>query len=257
MASMIKRKGKNGGAYYAVYPLNGRRKWKRLSKLHAVSKKMFKELEHQLEMGDYEETIRENKPIPISQFAKERYLPWVETRRARKSYSTAKNSFVNLLRFFKDTPLSAIDGKMIEDYIKQRKDKVKPRTVNIELTYLGAMFNRAIAEKYFFKENPVRKVEKLKVPKRHPRFLSNEEMQRLWEAATPWVRIFITVSAYSGMRSGEISNMQWRDIDWVRNVIKVPITKTGREREIPMDPVLKKTLLTMEELLVGAKENVR
>jgi integrase len=149
---------------------------------------------------------------------------------------------VNLLKYFKDTPVSRIDSKMIEDYIKTRKDKVRPRTVNIELTYLGAMFRRAIEEKYLFKENPIKSVEKLKVPKRHPRFLSVEEMQRLWDAASAWVRIFIVISTHSGMRAGEVSNLRWRDIDWGRNIIKIPITKTNRERELPMTPVLRSTL---------------
>jgi len=179
MASMLKRKSKNGIKYYAIYRLNGRQKWKSLGSSNAVAKIKLKEIEYKLEMNDTEDFFKKDKPIPLSQFANERFLPWMETRRSRKSFLAARNSFVNLLKFFKDTPLSKIDPRMIEDYIKTRINNVKPRTVNIELIYLGSMLNRAIEEKYLYKDNPVRKVEKLKVPKRHPRFLSVEEIQRL------------------------------------------------------------------------------
>ncbi|MFH1542717.1 MAG: site-specific integrase [bacterium] len=264
MASILKRKGKKGVVYYIVYRFNGRQKWKSVGKSYSVAKLRLKELEYKLEIGQAEDIIRQDKPIPISQFAKERYLPWMETRRAPKTYQYAKNSCKRLLEFFKDTPLSRIEPKMIEDYIKHRKDHVKPRTVNLELTCLQHMFKRAIEEKYYFKNNPVRRVEKLKVPKRHPRFLSPEEMQRFWGVASPWVRIFIVVAAHSGMRAGEISNFKWADIDWQRNIIKIKITKTDREREIPMDVVLaralvwfKKNYIDFRRMLVMSRNSVQ
>jgi site-specific recombinase XerD len=247
MASILKRKGKRGEVYYLVYRLNGRQKWKSVGKSYAIAKLKLKELEYKLEIGDLDELLRKDKPIPFSQFAKERYLPWMETRRAHKTFLYAKNSCVSLLKFFRDTPLPQITPKMIEDYIKQRKDIVKPRTINLELTCLQHLFNRAIEEKYCFRENPVKKVEKLKVPKRHPRFLSIEEMQRLWLEASPWVRIFVVVASHSGMRAGEITNLRWEHIDWARNIIKVPITKTNREREVPMVGALRQTLLWFRE----------
>lgn len=247
MASILKRKGKKGSTYYIVYWLNGRQKWRKVGKSYAIAKIRLKELEFKLATNDIEDIIRKDKPIPFSQYVSERYLPWMEARKARKTYLSAVNSCVNLNRFFRDTPLPQIDNKMIEDYIRTRKDKVKPRTVNIELTCLGQILRRSIEEKYLFKENPIKGIEKLKVTKKHPRFLSKEEMQRLWEAATPWTRIFIVVSAHSGMRAGEISNLRWQDIDWARNIIQVKITKTNREREIPMDPFLRKTLLWFRE----------
>lgn len=243
MSSLIKRKGRHGPIYYLVYCLNGRRKWKALGANYSVAIIKQKELEYKLQTNDVEDFLRQDKPIPFSQFAKERYLPWMETRRAHKTFLYAKNSCVSLLKFFRDTPLSQINPKMIEDYIKQRKDMVKPRTINLELTCLQHLYNRAIEEKYYFRDNPVRKVEKLKVPKRHPRFLSSEEMQRLWQEASPWVRIFVVVASHSGMRAGEITNLRWEHIDWVRNIIKVPITKTNREREVPMVATLRQTLL--------------
>lgn len=242
MASLHKRKLKKGIVYYAIYRINGRQKWKSLGCNYSVAKIKLKEIEYKLALGDIG-GLKKDKAIPFSQFANERYLPWMETRRAKKTYLSAKNSCVRLLRFFKDAPLTCIDSKMIEDYIKTRKDKVKPRTVNIELTCLGQIFRKAIEEKYYSKENPVRRIEKLKVPQRHPRFLSKEEMQNIWKVSSPWVKVFIAVSAHSGMRAGEISSLCWDDIDWARNVIRVRTTKTNIEREIPMDDFLKIMLL--------------
>ncbi|MFC1496285.1 tyrosine-type recombinase/integrase [Candidatus Margulisiibacteriota bacterium] len=250
MASLIKRKSGKGTIYTIVYQYNGKRKWKSAGKIYSVAKIKLKELEYKLEMGQLEEQIKRDKPIPFAQFVKDRYLPFMETRRARNTFIYAVNSSNRLIDFFKDIPLASIDSKLIEDYIKQRKDHVKPRTVNIELGCLGHILKRAIEEQYLFKDNPIKKVEKLKVPRRHPRFLSREEMQKLWEHSSPWIRIFIVVASHSGMRAGEISNMQWHDIDWTRNLIKVKITKTNREREVPMDKVLVNTLKWFREYYI-------
>lgn len=247
MACILKRQGKKGTKYYIVYRLNGRQKWKSVGNTYAVAKLKLKEFEYKLETRDFEDWLKRDKPIPFSRFVNERYLPWMETRRERNTYLSAIYSCKHLIKFFKETPLSRLDNKMIEEYIKQRKNKVKPRTVNIELTCLGHIFKRAIEEKYYFKENPFNRIEKLKVPRKNPRFLSPEEMQKLWKNATPWTRIFIVVASHSGMRAGEVSNLRWYDIQWNRNIIQVKLTKTNREREIPMDTILRKTLLWFKE----------
>jgi len=59
--------------------------------------------------------------------------------------------------------------------------------------------------------------------------------------------MFIVVSANSGMRAGEVSRFRWQDIDWTRNIIKIPITKTNREREVPMPQVLRNSLLWFKD----------
>ncbi|MGS0892699.1 tyrosine-type recombinase/integrase [Burkholderia stagnalis] len=45
----------------------------------------------------------------------------------------------------------------------------------------------------------------------------------------------------AAMRAGEIINARWTDIDWDRCVIRLPRTKTGVPRDVPLSA---KTLAT-------------
>lgn len=49
-------------------------------------------------------------------------------------------------------------------------------------------------------------------------------------------RIAWTVAIYSGLRLGELWALEWRDVDFERNVLIVRKSKTDRKREVPMLP---------------------
>jgi integrase len=72
----------------------------------------------------------------------------------------------------------------------------------------------------------------LRVPRRFPRFLSDDEAARLLDAAPVEWRSTILVGLRTGLRIGELRGLQWGDIDFPRGVVVVRRTDPGR-RDMP------------------------
>jgi len=69
------------------------------------------------------------------------------------------------------------------------------------------------------------------------RVLSTEEEERLLDAlkGNELVRGIITIALHTGLRRGEIFNLEWRDLDFDRETIEVRESKSGKKRLVPMN----------------------
>src|SRR5690606_37493512 len=120
-----------------------------------------------------------------------------------------------------------------------------PRTVNTRLGVVARMLSVAV-ELEILIGSP--KPRYLRVPKRFPRFLSDDEARRLLAAAADQWRPMILVGLRTGMRVGELRGLRWSDVDFPRGVIVVrrndpgrpdmPVTtkKSGSERLVALSP---------------------
>ena len=54
--------------------------------------------------------------------------------------------------------------------------------------------------------------------------------------------MFVAIALYTGMRQGEIARLRWRDIDFEKETITIPDSKTGNPRTIPLETPLKQLL---------------
>jgi len=107
------------------------------------------------------------------------------------------------------------------------------------------MFNVARKEWKWIKENPVADLSfSIGNKNARERWLSVEEEKLLLVKATnpEWLRPLIIVALHTGMRRGEILNLTWKDIDFVRRVIRVMQSKNGEKRTIPMSQTVLMTL---------------
>ena len=160
----------------------------------------------------------------------EKYL--AEHGHWRDPYSIKKLSSV-----FKGFCLSEITPRVIADYRKKRLETVKPATVYQELALLRRMFNVAIREWEWLKENPASKLSfSVGNKNARDRWLTVEEEKELLTCATnpQWLRRLLVVALHTGMRKGEIRNLRWQDIDFTRRIITVVKSKNGEKRTIPM-----------------------
>lgn len=153
-----------------------------------------------------------------------------------------------LVKFFGDTELRKITPLMIERFRKSRlKTGNTKSTCNRYLALLKRMFNIAIEEGYA-EENPVKKIkfysegDTLK-----ERVLTEEEEERLMEASSNHLKSILTVALNTGMRRGEILNLQWRQIDIRVRRVRVEKTKSGKVRHIPMNDILFEELLKLRD----------
>ena len=125
---------------------------------------------------------------PVDDIAFADFMPlYMEYARANKAKNTSEME-QQVLRgrigpCFGHRLISQVDGRDVERYkVKRQKDGVGAQSINRELTLLSVVFRHAMRLGYA-RKNPVRDVERLRVSKRPPRFLSHEEIERLLSEA--------------------------------------------------------------------------
>jgi len=93
------------------------------------------------------------------------------------------------------------------------------------------------------------------------KYYTSQEVTKMLEASTGWFNVFLTVAFYSGLRTGELIALQWKDIDFSKNQIIVQrskrhgklreTTKTGICRVVDMPTPVAKALQTLHETRVS------
>jgi len=114
-----------------------------------------------------------------------------------------------------------------------------PGTVLREMSILSCAIERARAEWGLdLRESPLARVAKPKErPPRERRIDPTEEAQ-LYEGCersrNPYLRPAIEFALVTAMRQGEIVSLEWRNVDLVKRTARLPITKNGRSRTVPL-----------------------
>ena len=142
---------------------------------------------------------------------------------------------------FGDKPLDAITTDDIEAFRDARKAAGRSAvTVNHDLKLLRKMFNWGIRKGYVertpFKigTEPAITLEK-EIP-RARRFETDEDEQRVLNAANPQLRAVVIAILDTGCRPGEILSLQWEDLNLERRELTVQAvkSKTRTARMIPI-----------------------
>ena len=117
-----------------------------------------------------------------------------------------------------------------------RSLKATPYEANRTLAVMSKMFN--LAELWGLRpdgSNPCRHIKRLPEEKR-TRFLSTEELERLGEvlieaeatgSEAPSIVAAIRLLIFTGCRLSEIWTLRWEDVDFDRQCLRLPTTKTG------------------------------
>jgi len=117
-----------------------------------------------------------------------------------------------------------------------------PRTARYSLEFVRQVFNHAIRQGLYVGENPVSKVKLPKVDNRRMRFLSREEAEALLKnlaGRSKTTHDIAAVSLYAGLRFGEITALQWSDVDLERGILLLRDTKSGKTRAAFMNDQIK------------------
>ncbi len=135
--------------------------------------------------------------------------------------------------------LAQLKASHFVTYREKRLKQVKPGTVNRELSIIKHALD--IAEREWdipIRQNPLLKIKKLKVSNARSRRLSEEEyhslMQAVEETRNNLIKPLMNFAIETGMRRGEITRLQWVEIDYEARTLFIPITKNGHSRTIPL-----------------------
>lgn len=74
------------------------------------------------------------------------------------------------------------------------------------------------------------------------RWLSEKEEATLLAFAPDYFRPAIVISINSGLRDAELRKLTWADVDFERGVLTIRHTKSKRDRVVPMNETLRRTL---------------
>lgn len=191
--------------------------------------------------------------VTLADFVGNVYLPWA--RLNKKSKVNDEMYCKVFVEFFVKKTFSQISPMLIERFKKERRESLtihgkqrSPASVNRELEVLSKVFSMAM-DNGIIESNPVRKVKKLRLDNMRKRYLTVEEEQRLLDALSSkraYLKPLVFLAIHTGMCRGELLNLKWQNVDFVRGLIYVTNTKTGYDRDVPMNSLVKEILLELQ-----------
>lgn len=141
--------------------------------------------------------------------------------------------------------LPALNPTHFAAWRDRRLRAVSPASVLREWNLLSHAASVAVKEWHWLKENPLLEIRKPKSPLPRDRRISDTEIARLLlalgytpssspDTATARVGAAFLFAIETGMRAGEIVSLRW---DWIDgSVARLPITKNGFPRAVPLSP---------------------
>lgn len=236
-----------GKTYYLRYSdFRGKTRYMKLADANDVSlaqaRKLCEQARNKIAMGEdpiAEKAMKRNVPT-FRAFAYKRYLPYVKTYKA--SWDTDESILrVHLIPAFGSKHLDEITK---DDVIKFRQAALnsgaKPGTVNRRLILLRYIFNLAVRdwEVPGVPGNPTHGVALLEENNKLERYITKEELQRLYDAVrlsqNKMLPYIVPMLVVTGARKGEVLKARWEDFDLNRRQWRVPRAKSGQTRYIPL-----------------------
>ncbi|MDR1345235.1 MAG: tyrosine-type recombinase/integrase [Bacteroidales bacterium] len=166
------------------------------------------------------------------------------------AYQSDLTQFFNYTRdFFQIEQLEQIDASIIRTWILTLvEEKKEARSINRKLSALKAFFNYYVKIQHLAK-NPMVQISSLKMAKRLPQFVEEQDMNTLFTAELfeenfeGWRdRTIIELFYATGMRLSELIHLTKNDIDLYENRVKV-LGKRNKERLIPFGYTVRNTLM--------------
>jgi integrase len=225
----------------------------------------------------------EKNDLTFKAFLEQHYQPWAleHQKRGKETVQRFRSVFADLLeRKLTDFTVFTME-KWRTEKLKQAK-RPKPATVNSHLTMLKAALNKAVAWK-LLAVPPLRDVRPLQTDKAgRIRFLTADEECRLRQAleardakrrerraqANQWRRergyheypmdtadhltTIVLLTLNTGLRKGEVFNLQWSDLDLVgaQLTVRGDGAKSGQTRHVPLNQEALRVLTAWHALTV-------
>lgn len=134
--------------------------------------------------------------------------------------------------------LKSITPQMIAKYRDEILSNRSPATATRYLAALSHVFTVAIREWGWCDNNPVKDVTKPKEPRGRVRFLSDEEREKLFDAAkksnSKYLYSIIVLCLATGARKMEILGLKWSEIDFENSIITIPTQRTKNGEPKPL-----------------------
>lgn len=175
--------------------------------------------------------------ISLESFFDEHYYPHAEVSKVdpRDDMSTFNTQMRESLGHL---TLPELTNQVLDKWVRDRVVAgYKRSTINKYIFLMNRIMNLGRAWGHIQHFNPNQQpIKPLSIGDYKQRFLSEEEIERLFEACQksthPFLYLFIRLLILTGARKGEALKMRWCDVDFDKRVWTVPKSKNGRSRRI-------------------------
>lgn len=170
----------------------------------------------------------------------------IEDCLAAKVSANRRPSYVRSLKLYlqafakgrESKPIAEFDLKLLEDWFSHRKETPSSRRSNIGR--LSSLFNYAW-RRNFIKENPCRRLERIRIDAKPPRILTPLEARTILvymsrHGRRRWRLPQVILGLFAGVRPVELTRLYWKDIDLVKGLVRIDASasKVRQRRIVPL-----------------------
>lgn len=237
------------GKYYCRFQIDGERHHYLCR--GATNEKEAKKLESQFMFKVQQQqngVIAKDEKIKIKlKKLKENYLEYSKINRA--VYNQDKGRINIIFEFFDENKYAeSIVRKDVEAFKSWLLSKNRSKkTINLYLGICRKMYNLAIANEWIsknpFTNNVEFKLEPIKI-----KYLACDAQRVLAQATPDFFKPVIITALNSGLRRGNIIDLQWSNLDFNFRTIEITKNKGNKHIKLPMNDTLYKLFCNMERV---------
>lgn len=175
-----------------------------------------------------------------------------EVSPSRRGHRWESMRLANMAQSIGKHRLGDLDAKRIAGWRDARLREVAPGSVRREMGLLCAVLRVARQEWGLMSHDPAEGVRKPSEPPARDRLPTPDELDRLAHVAgsdltTTKGRVWhaFRFACETAMRAGEIAGLTWENVDLTDRVARLPLTKNGHSRDVPLS---KAAVALLEEL---------
>jgi integrase len=239
----VYKRGKKGTHWHYYFRVRGvryrgvvseaRTKWEAEQAETKIKREIFEGRFGQLDLGSEK----------LADFIEKVFVPWSKAN--KRSWRHDEFRARTIREYFGSKTFREISPLLVEKFKRDRRESITARqtvrslaSVNLELNLLSKIFNLAIDYKVT-DANPCMKVKKYVLDNKRYRYLLPEEEPALMaalEGPRAHLKPMVKIALGTGMRLGEQLRLCWERVDLSRGVLILTGTKSGKDREVPMNP---------------------
>ena len=255
MAVNIREKPKGSGVYWIFINHQGKRKSKKIGKDKRLADQVAKKIEAKLTLGDLDLQAKEKETMSFKDFSTLWLDDYIKPLRRQSTYERYRDMLTrHVYPFLGDKPIDEIKRKEIRNLILMKNKTGLSRSMLCLIRdVISGPMGYAVDEE-IIEANPVSGILKRLKLERNKKItiepMTQEEVELFLETCqTYWPEhfTFFLCAFRTGMRLGEILALQWSDIDFNSDFIKVErsykrgiveLPKNGKGRRVDMSDQL-------------------